>query len=203
MIRADIHPTKRALIESARELIGIYGLDNLTVDKVLLHSKVSKGSLYHHFEDFDSLIYEVQLKNFSEFVEESINLLEEAFGKATNPEELRANLYAVSILTQHPDRAPLRIARARVFGTSGTSLSFTHALANEQERLRQRGEDLIAEAQSKGWVNAALSSRALASFILGFSFGRVLDDVCETHVVPDEWNAVVRQFFDRVLLVSN
>lgn len=200
MIQADIHPTKRALIESARELIGIHGVDNLTVDMVLLHSKVSKGSLYHHFEDFDSLIHEVQLRKFSEFVEEGINFLEQAFGMATNPEELRANLNAVSALAHHPDRAPMRIERARVFGTSGTSLSFTQALAKEQERLRQRGEDLIAEAQSRGWVNSNLSSRALSSFILGFTFGRVLDDVCETRVIPDEWNEIVRQFMDRVLL---
>lgn len=202
MIRADIHPTKRALIESARELVRIHGVDNLTVDMVLVHSKVSKGSLYHHFEDFDSLIHEVQLRKFSEFVEEGINFLEQAFGMATNPEELRANLYAISALAHDRARGPMRIERARIFGTSGTSLSFNQALAKEQERLRQRGEDLISEAQSRGWVNTSLSARALSSFILGFTFGRVLDDVCETHVNSDEWNEVVRQFLDRVLLTS-
>ncbi|MFM1752223.1 MAG: hypothetical protein RL119_1185 [Actinomycetota bacterium] len=200
MIRADIHPTKRALLESARELIEIHGVDNLTVDMVLTNSKVSKGSLYHHFEDFDSLIHEVQLRKFSEFVEEGINFLEQAFGMATNAEQFRANLHAMAALAQDSARRPGRIERARIFGTSGTSLSFTQALANEQERLRQRGEELIAEAQSRGWVNSSLSARALSSFILGFTFGRVLDDVCETHVNSDEWNEVVRQFLDRVLL---
>jgi AcrR family transcriptional regulator len=200
VIRADIHPTKRALLESARELTEIHGVDNLTVDMVLTHSKVSKGSLYHHFEDFDSLIHEVQLRKFSEFVEEGINFLEQAFGMATNAEQFRANLHAMAALAQDSARRPGRIERARIFGTSGTSLSFTQALSNEQERLRQRGEELIAEAQSRGWVNSSLSARALSSFILGFTFGRVLDDVCETHVNSDEWNEVVRQFLDRVLL---
>lgn len=202
MIRADIHPTKRALLESARALIEIHGVDNLTVDMVLVHSKVSKGSLYHHFEDFDSLIHEVQLRKFSEFVEEGINFLEQAFGMASNAEQLRANLHAISALANSRARGPLRIERARIFGMSGTNLSFNHALAKEQERLRQRGEDLVAEAQSRGWVNTSLSARALSSFILGFTFGRVLDDVCETHVNSDEWNEVVRQFLDRVLLTS-
>lgn len=202
MIRADIHPTKRALLESARALIEIHGVDNLTVDMVLVHSKVSKGSLYHHFEDFDSLIHEVQLRKFSEFVEEGINFLEQAFGMASNAEQLRANLHAISALANSRARGPMRIERARIFGMSGTNLSFNHALAKEQERLRQRGEDLVAEAQSRGWVNTSLSARALSSFILGFTFGRVLDDVCETHVNSDEWNEVVRQFLDRVLLTS-
>ena len=200
MIRADIHPTKRALLESARALIEIHGVDNLTVDMVLAHSKVSKGSLYHHFEDFDSLIHEVQLRKFSEFVEEGINFLEQAFGMASNAEQLRANLHAIAALANSRARGPMRIERASIFGMSGTNLSFNHALAKEQERLRQRGEDLIAEAQSRGWVNTSLSARALSSFILGFTFGRVLDDVCETHVNSDEWNEVVRQFLDRVLL---
>lgn len=200
MLKQDAHPTKKTLVECTRRLITREGVDAVTVDMVLTESGVSKGSLYHHFRDFDTLIQTVQVLNFSEFVDEGISFLEVALGRASSPAELRANLYAVIELAHDPRRAPNRIERARIVGSSGTGLEYTRALAREQERLRRRGEELIAEAQARGWVNSTLSPQALASFILGFTFGRVLDDVCDSHVAADEWNAVVRQFMDQVLL---
>lgn len=200
VLKRDEHPTKKNLVECTRQLISRNGVDAVTVDMVLTESGVSKGSLYHHFKDFDALIQTVQIRNFSEFVDEGIGFLEEALGRATSAEQLRTKLYAVIDLAHDPRRAPNRIERARIVGSSGTSLEYTQALASEQERLRRRGEELIAEAQRRGWVNPTLSPQALSSFILGFTFGRVLDDVCLTHVSSDDWNAVVRQFMERILL---
>lgn len=193
------HPTKSTLVECTGRLISRLGVDAVTVEMVLTESGVSKGSLYHHFKDFDALIETVQVRSFSEFVDEGINFLEAALGSAASRDELRANLHAVIPLAHDPERAPHRIDRARIIGSSGHSLGFTQGLAREQERLRRRGEQLIAEAQAKGWVNRSLSPQALASFILGFTFGRVLDDVCQEHVPAGDWNDVVRQFMDRVL----
>lgn len=200
MLKQDAHPTKTVLVECGRQLIARHGVDAVTVDMVLVESGVSKGSLYHHFKDFDALIRTVQIANFSEFVDEGITMLEGALGRASSAEELRANLYAVIELAHDPRRAPNRIERARIVGSSGTSSEYTQALAREQERLRSRGEELIAAAQGRGWVNPTLSPQTLASFIFAFTFGRVLDDICHDHVSPGEWNAVVRLFMDRVLL---
>lgn len=194
------HPTKASLVECTRRLVSRLGVDAVTVEMVLTESGVSKGSLYHHFKDFDALIETVQVRSFSEFVDEGINFLEAALGSATSRDELRANLYAVIPLAHDPARAPHRIDRARIVGSSGHSLAFSQGLAREQERLRRCGEQLIAEAQAKGWINRSLSPRALSSFVLGFTFGRVLDDVCQEHVRAEDWNDVVHQFMDRVLL---
>ena len=202
MLEVAEHPTKAALVECARRLIDAHGVDEVTVDMVLAESGVSKGSLYHHFKDFDALIETVQIRDYAMFVDEGISFLEQAFGAASTPEELRVNLFAVIELAHDPARAPFRIKRARVIGTSGSGLEFTAALAAEQERLRNRGADLIAQAQTRGWVNATLSPLALSSFILAFTFGRVVDDVCSLHVHPDEWNEIVRQFMDHVLLIG-
>lgn len=203
VLRQAEHPTRSALVECARRLIARVGVDALTVEMVLTESGVSKGSLYHHFKDFDALIETVQVRRFSEFVDEGISFLEAALGSATSRDELRANLRAVVPLAHDPERAPHRIDRARILGSSGHSIDFTQALSREQERLRTRGEQLIAEAQAKGWVNRSLAPRALASFILGFTFGRVLDDVCQEHVSAEEWNDVVLRFMDNVLLAAD
>jgi len=46
------HPTKVALIEVVKEMIAEFGADGFTVEMVLAESGISRGSLYHHFEDF-------------------------------------------------------------------------------------------------------------------------------------------------------
>lgn len=200
MLRQDEHPTRKALVECTRELIDRKGVDAVTVDMVLTESGISKGSLYHHFKDFDALIHTVQVRNFSQFVDEGISFLEGAMGRANSAEELRSNLYSVIELAHDPQRASHRIERARIIGSSGSAIDFSEAVAQEQERLLRRSEDLIAQAQQRGWVTPVLSPRAVSMFIMSFTFGRVLDDVVKEHVQPDEWNAVVRQFVDRILL---
>lgn len=47
--------TRRALIDSARELFGSQGFANTSVDEVVRHAGVTKGALYHHFRDKDDL----------------------------------------------------------------------------------------------------------------------------------------------------
>lgn len=200
MLRTEEHPTRRSLIESARTLIQVHGLDKVTVDMVLTESKTSKGSLYHHFKDFDELIDSAQIRTFSRYVNEGISFLERALDSASTAGELKANLFAVVDLGGDPQRSEHRIARARIVGTVGRSLRFSQALAVEQERLRRRGEELIEQAQSKGWLNSGLSAQALSSFIIGFTFGRVLDDVCHERVDSAGWNEIVHLFIDRVVM---
>ena len=58
------HPTKSSLIHCAADLLDKYRFDEITVEMVLDRSGVSKGSLYHHFEDLDELM-DIAAKAFS------------------------------------------------------------------------------------------------------------------------------------------
>ena len=50
------HPTKSSLIECAADLLDKYRFDEITVEMILDRSSISKGSLYHHFEDIYHLL---------------------------------------------------------------------------------------------------------------------------------------------------
>ena len=50
------HPTKSKLVETATRLLKTHKPSEISVDLVLSESKISKGSLYHHFADLDELI---------------------------------------------------------------------------------------------------------------------------------------------------
>ncbi|MGA1715426.1 MAG: TetR/AcrR family transcriptional regulator, partial [Ilumatobacteraceae bacterium] len=81
------HPTKVALIEVVKEMIAEFGADGFTVEMVLAESGISRGSLYHHFEDFPDLVEEALLDINRTNVVTSIELVRrEILGVSTKAE---------------------------------------------------------------------------------------------------------------------
>ena len=52
---ARAQATRRALLDSARSLFGEQGYAATSVDEVVRHAGVTKGAMYHHFDDKDDL----------------------------------------------------------------------------------------------------------------------------------------------------
>jgi hypothetical protein len=70
---------------------------------------------------------------------------------------------------------------------ASVSSEFARKLAAVQDRLTEVMAEAIEHAQSKGWVNPALSPRALSLFLQAYSLGRAIDDISGTHVPNQEW----------------
>jgi hypothetical protein len=56
----------------------------------------------------------------------------------------------------------------------------------------RQGEDVADIFLKKGWVKDGISARSLVSFILALGIGRVVIDLDEDPVDPEEWVRVVR-----------
>ena len=65
------HPTKSSLIDCAADLLDKYRFDEITVEMVLDRSNISKGSLYHHFEDLAELLEAAQVARYADWVDRS------------------------------------------------------------------------------------------------------------------------------------
>ena len=59
-IEGRTHPTKAKLIETVVELLDQHPVEAITLDQILEMSKISKGSMYHHFADFDDIAFVVK-----------------------------------------------------------------------------------------------------------------------------------------------
>lgn len=160
---------------------------DILVDEVLRISGVSRGSLYHHFGDFPGLVHETLLRRFSQNVEADTRAMWNIAEHAESQESYWNKIRQLSAVTQVPERAPIRAERARLVSLASSDEKFGQALAREQESLTQGMSDAIALAQSKGWVKAELSPRAIAIFLQAYSLGRAVDDIAEEHVPNKDW----------------
>ena len=199
----SIHPTKEKLIATMVSLMDEHALSNIQVDDVLRDSNISKGSLYHHFENFEELVEASLIARFAASVDLSILLVASAVNDARSAEEFVAKIIEVTTVTQGRDRAKFRLERARVIGLSVNSPNLLEALEKEQDRLTAAMADIVREAQEKGWVNKTFDAKTIAVFMQAYTLGRVIDDVASDnqHIDSEDWNDVVNEAVKSLLTV--
>ena len=199
----SIHPTKEKLIATMVALMDEHALSNIQVDDVLRDSNISKGSLYHHFENFEELVEASLITRFAASVDLSIDLVGSAVNDARSAEEFVAKIIEVTTVTQGRDRAKFRLERARVIGLSVNSPNLLEALETEQDRLTAAMADIVREGQEKGWVNKTFDAKTIAVFMQAYTIGRVIDDVASDgqHIDSEDWNDVVNAAVKSLLTV--
>ena len=191
MSRATMHPTKAILVETVVEMLETIKPADIQADKVLEISGISKGSLYHHFEDLGELVETAQVARYSKWITVSVDTMTNILPKAKNISELRTALAAVTKATQRHDLSRYRLERARTLANAEGNPRFQKALAEETDRLTSLLEDLCREVIEKGWFRKDLNPRALAVFIQSYTLGKLVDDFSPNRVPEDVWNALI------------
>ena len=198
-----IHPTKEKLIETMAELMNERALHEIQVDDVLRESNISKGSLYHHFENFEDLTEAALIARFSNSVDLSIELVAGAVNEAKTAEEFLERIIYVTTVTQGRERAQFRLERARVIGLSINSPKLAELLQTEQDRLTEAMTDVVREGQIKGWVSDKFDAKTIAVFMQAYTLGRVIDDVASPlqSIKGDDWNEVINTAVKSLLAI--
>lgn len=194
------HPTRDRLIETMAELLDGSDPEHITADQVLTASGVSKGSLYHHFEDFEDLLEAALISRFSVNVDATIDGLAQILATVKSREELVSALREANAHDQAQSRAKFRLERARAAGLTYSSPRFHDALGIEQQRLTDAFTDLFIEAQNKGWMSTDINPRAAAVFVQAYTVGRVVDDIAPEKVDPQSWVDLLMTVIDKAIL---
>lgn len=194
------HPTKKALIEATRELLDSHARKEISSEQILTKSGISKGSLYHHFEDLEELVEAAMLLRYTEWVDASIEAITQVLQAVKSPDDVYNRLVLITEQTQDPKRRSDRIYRAEVLGAAASSPRFAKNLGAEQQRLTDALADLVRETQEKGFFHKEIDPHALAVFIQAYTFGKVVDDFSENPMIADNWNAIINDFLKKTLL---
>ena len=187
----DTHPTKVHLTEAASSLIDEFGSQGFTVEQLLEASNISKGSLYHHFEDFHDVIMQAQVLRFARYVEDDITALTNVLLASTSREDMFARLDLISRATHDPARSVRRADRIEILAGARHSEKMKNALAPTQSRLTGAIADLVREMKAKEFISENLDPGAVAVFIQAYSLGLIVNDVSDQPIDLDEWHAMI------------
>ena len=188
---ATIQPTKLKLIETASELIETLGINNLTSEKVLEQSGVSRGSLYHHFEDFSDLLEQALVRKFAALVDINVAAMTALFNESTSREDLFAGLHILASDIHSLKNNSNRYFRARIIALAETNERLLRQLSVEQTRLNAALTELFAGCQRKGWMNRDFNPATAAIFVQAYTLGQVINHISSDRVSDEQWSAMV------------
>lgn len=198
----NCHPTSERLINSTIELLQEFLPEEISTDLVLQHSKVSRGSLYHHFEDLSDLLETAMVRVFSETVDHNIALIAGLIEQATCAADFYRATEQFNLVTQAPERREVRFERIRLMGFACKNPRMAKQLAAEQSRLTDSYARLFRVAQQKGWMHDDFDPRAAAVLIQAYTLGRSVDDLGDKPIDPQAWNSLIMKIVTRVFGVS-
>ncbi len=193
-----LHPTKQALISTVVTLLDSKGPEEINSDEVLEISGISKGSLYHHFQDFSELIEKALIFRFASFVDSSVEMLKKVITTSKSREELLTSLKHVTRVTQSPEMKSNRIERISAISSAMRTERMADALGVEQERLTQALADLYRESQERGWGDPKIDPRVVGVMVQSYTIGKVVDDFTPEHMDGEKWSAVIDEVLETV-----
>jgi AcrR family transcriptional regulator len=193
-----VHPTHVLIVDSAVQLVKKKGIAEFHIDDLLEATGLTRGAIYHHFENVDQVLESALLAIYVEGVNGNIAQVRQTLASATTFDEFRDGIVEANRLyVKNAKLRELRKLRAHAMARTATSSDLAASLSREQQKLTDEYVVVITEAQRRGWVQEDLDVNSLAVFIQAYSFGIIIDDVSETHIKHDSWALLIESFFEK------
>jgi AcrR family transcriptional regulator len=198
----SLHPTKRALVQTVLDQLKTKKPSDLTSELILETSGISKGSLYHHFEDFDDLIETAQVFRYAAYVDQSIQILTKVFQTAKNRDEMLVELKQLTKFTQSPNFMSQRMDRATSISLANANPRMMQKLNAQQDRLNEALIDIFREARDRGWINPDVDLHAGAVFIQAYTLGIIINDVSGKKLDNKAWTDLIDLFASKIIATN-
>ena len=197
---ATFHPTKRLLVETAAKLLESKNQNEISADEVLEASGISRGSMYHHFNDFLELIETAQISRYTKWIDSSIHFLTLYVATARTQKDLRKSLRILTEQTQSDARKGARAERAQALSACLQNPRMEEKMGRETQRLTDAIADVTNEVKNKGFFREDVDSKTLATFIQAYSLGKMVNDYNPTGVSEEEWVEFIMKIIDHTFM---
>ena len=194
----SLHPTKQTLIDTVVTLMDTQPAMEVNSDQVLEISGISKGSLYHHFEDFPELVEHAMVARFARFVDNSVVMLKGVIASAKTRADLVEGLKKVTRATQAQELTRHRSERVTAIAKAIRIPRMKALLGEEQERLTDALADLFRESVERGWGDPTLDPRIVGVMVQAYTIGKIVDDITPTRMDAENWNQAIDSVLDKV-----
>jgi len=182
--------TRQRLIELALTELDSSGLSGFDLDDLLAKSKISKGSLYHHFGSKSGLIIAAEIHLLLESYDQGNQLLRLLTENARNVEEFASHLELMVRTATNTESVESRRRRVRAL----TLAQHNPSLAEKIRKSQIEGSNYLANtmqiAVDKGWLRPDIDVRAFSYFQQAVFFGHKLLDISGEGDLKEPWNEI-------------
>ena len=167
---------------------------------VLSESNISKGSLYHHFEDLEDLIEIALLARYAKWVDINVVTMSSILVNARSSKDIYLGLVKITERSQDRNLSKERFFRAEVLAKANSSPRFSKKLQDLQQQLTDSLTDLIREAQEKNYYDKSNDPKAVAVFIQAYTLGKIVDDISSSQVNLESYNALINKIIKEIFI---
>ena len=182
--------TRQRLIDLALIELDKNGLSGFDLDDLLAKSKISKGSLYHHFGSKNGLITAAEVHLLLATYEQGNRLLRLLVANTKNADEFASHMELMVRTATNDESQESRRRRLRAI-----ALAQNNPTLAEKIRINQiEGSNYLAEtmqiAVDKGWLRPDINVRAFSYWQQGMFFGHKLLDISGEDDLKEPWNEI-------------
>jgi len=180
--------TIAAVIEATIEAMRNGGESGVRIQEISSKTKVSIGSIYHHFGDRNGLIREALLAQFASNARIDIDRVRAWITTIHSTQDLSDNYgLMVQFLTDHFEHQSA-LERAAIVGTMTSQPELREALSQVQHELTDSLAEAMQVLKERGILKEFINPRAAAAVMNGMLFGKVLAELDTEPVSDIDWN---------------
>jgi AcrR family transcriptional regulator len=182
--------TRQRLLELAIIELDTNGLSGFDLDELLAKSKISKGSLYHHFGSKSGLIIAAEVHLLLATYDQGNRLLRLLIENTKNADEFASHMELMVRTATNKESDESRRRRVRAIAMA----QHNPALAKEISKSQIEGTNYLTDtmqiAVDNGWLRPDINVRAFSYWQQGMFFGHKLLDITDEDDLKDPWNKI-------------
>ena len=184
----------RATIEKLLEVtineLDRVGLAEVDIESLLRKSKISKGSLYHHFGNKNGLLAAAEAQQFMKYLKREGETFRKLIEDCKSKQKFIDLVAAVMKITRLEANIDFRKKRVRAIAMSFNDENLAQVLKNAQIEVTEYLAASFQIAKDRGWVKPDTDLMALSYWTQGVFIGHIMLDITEQTEHEEAWGQV-------------
>ena len=185
--------TIEKLLEVTISELDRVGLAEIDLDSLLRKSKISKGSLYHHFGSKNGLLAAAEAQQFMKYFKREGETFRKLIEDCATKQKFVDLVAGVMKITRLESNLDFRKKRVRAIAMSFNEENLAQVLKNAQIEVTEYLAGSFQIAKDRGWVKPDTDLMGLSYWIQGVFIGHIMLDITEQTEHEDAWSQVAFQ----------